>query len=273
MKRQLASLVALLTAAVLGNIASAADPPLQDMLLWVKADAGVISDAQGVATWEDQSGNNNDAIRTLGTMQLTTAGFGNGSHDVIRFNKDGFFALDSAPLRVQDLTIYAVAEQTDQERRAIFSTYSNAINFGYGYHLDMEGPNTRAFTSAGNGATISDWIIPGPSAGMHSITAAISATNGSKTLYSDGAVLGSTAVPGISYFDAPTASIGALGQLQIDHFYFRGDIAEILVYSSVDSAQRAAVESYLSSKYFVPEPSSIALLAIGILSILHFRRK
>lgn len=273
MKRLLASFVGLLVAVIFGAAANAAAPPAQDMLLWVKADAGVVSDAQGVATWEDQSGNGNDAIRTLGTMQHTTANFGTGQHDVIRFNKDGFFALDTTPLQVPDVTIYAVAEQTGQERRAIFSTYSNAINWGYGYHLDMEGLNTRAFSSAGTSATLSDWISPGPDVGMHAITAAIDSTNGVKTLYSDGAVLGTTSVPGMSFFNAPTASIGALGQLQNDYFYFRGDIAEILVYSSVDSDQRAAVESYLSERYFVPEPSSLCLLAFTMLTGMWFRRK
>ena len=273
MKNLFATCVAMLVSVLLVNISTAADPPIQDMLLWVKADAGVVSDAQGVATWQDQSGNANDAVRSVGTMQHTTSNFGSGVHDVIRFNKDGFFALNTEPLRVPDVTIYAVAEQTGEERRAIFSTYSNAINFGYGYHLDMEGPNIRAFSSAGSGSTLSDWLVPDAHVGMESITAQISTTNGVKTVYSNGVSLGTTSVPGMSFFDAPTAAIGALGQLPIDFFYFRGDIAEILVYKSVDSEQRAAVESYLSNKYFVPEPSTLALFAVAMLGVVSTRRK
>lgn len=255
---------------MVNGLVVAQDPPAQDMLLWLKADAGVVSDSQGIATWEDQSGNEHHATRALGTMQHTTSNFGNGTHDVIRFNKDGFFALDTQPFQLQDVTIYAVAEQTGQERRSIFSTYSNAINFGYGYHLDMEGPNVRAFTSNGTGATLSDWLVPDSTVGMESITAQIGATVGSKSVYSNGNLLGNTSVPGMSFFDAPTASIGALGQLQIDHFYFRGDIAEILVYSSVDDSQRADVERYLQEKYFIPEPSTL-LLCVGLI-LLHAKR-
>jgi len=265
MRRAMTAALLLVTAAV--NSAHAQGPPMQDMLLWVKADAGVISDAAGVGVWEDQSGNGNNAIRAVGTMQRTTASFGKGLHDVIRFNKDGYFTLNTAPLRVPDVTVYAVVEQTGAERRAYFSTYSNAINWGYGYHLDMEGGSSRAFSSAGTSGSLSDWVVPGPSNGMHQITAAIGSTNGSKSIWSDSVLLGGPEpVPAMSYFAAETASIGSLGQLPIEHFYFRGDIAEILVYSSVSGAQRMAVESYLNNKYFVPEPQSVALLAVGAMA-------
>jgi len=101
---------------------------------WLKADSGVISDATGVATWKDQSGNLHHASRVKGTMYHTTRTFRNGSHDVIRFNKDGFFSvLYGGSLNLQDLTVYAVVEQTGTERRGYFSNYSNAVNWGYGY--------------------------------------------------------------------------------------------------------------------------------------------
>lgn len=273
MRKQCTIWLGVLLGVAFVSTVKAADPPSQDMLLWVKADAGVMSDAQGVATWEDQSGNGRNATRTLGTMQHTTATFGTGEHDVIRFNKDGFFALDTAPFRVPDVTIFAVAQQTGQERRSVFSTYSNAINFGYGYHLDMEGPNIRAFSSEGSGSTLSDWIVSDANSGMKTITAEISSTAGVKTLYTNGTSIGTTTVPGMSFFNAETASIGTLGQLQIDHFYFRGDIAEILVYSSVSGTQRAAVESYLLSKYFVPEPSAFVLLGVAVAAVTLVRWK
>ena len=42
-----------------------------------------------------------------------------------------------------------------------------------------------------------------------------------------------------------------------------GDIAELIVYNSVDSQQRANIEQYITNKYFVPEPTSAALLLFG----------
>lgn len=253
------SIVIVATVVVAGH-ACAQAPPAQDMVLWVKADAGVVSDAFGVTEWQDQSGNGNDATWHVGSMKHETADFGNGTHDVIRFFKDGFFDLNTAPFRLPDITVYAVVQQADtafDDRIAYFSNYSNAVNWGYGYHMDLEiiggNPYSRMFTSAGTQATISDFVMAGPAPGMHYITTQIDTTNTDlKSTYVDGTLIGGPeAVPGLSYFvDAETASIGTLGQLPIPSFYFAGDIAEILVYSSVSDAQRSAVESYLDSKYF-----------------------
>ncbi len=267
MKNSVISLVAVLLVSM-ALVSSASAAPV----LWLKADAGVISDTQGVATWEDQSATGNDAIRVKGTMQAATRMFPIGEKNVIRFNKDGFFSLDTASLRLADLTVCAVVEQTEAERRVYFSTYSNAVNWGYGVNLDMEGSGTRAFTSAGSQATISDWWTAGPSAGMHLLTTTISSTLGTKSIYADGALLGGpVAVPGISYYDAETASIGTLGQLDIDYFFFRGDIAEIIILSGTDVQEIAGCEEYLMNKYFIPEPMTLTLLGVGGLALI--RRK
>jgi hypothetical protein len=55
-------------------------------------------------------------------MQLTTVTFPVGERNVIRFNKDGFFTMvNHVALRVPDLTIFAVVEETLTNRRGIFS--------------------------------------------------------------------------------------------------------------------------------------------------------
>jgi len=261
MKRiQWARLAGIAAVAILSGQAVAEDPPAQDMVMWVKADAGVVSDAFGVLEWQDQSGNGNDATWHAGSMAHTTADFGTGTHDVIRFFKDGFFDLPTEPFRLPDVTVYAVVQQADtsfDDRICYFSTYSNNVNWGYGYHMDLQiaggSPLSRMFTSAGTQETISDFVMQGPAPGMHFITTQIDTTNTSlKSTYVDGSLLGGPeAVPGLEYFmDAETASIGTLGQLEIPSFYYAGDIAEILVYSSVSDSQRTAVESYLNAKYF-----------------------
>ena len=261
MNRFYGTYLAVMAAVVLlSSHARAQDPPpAQDMVGWYKADAGVISDAFGILEWKDQSGNGNDAIWHAGTMAHTTADFGTGTHDVIRFVKDGFFDLPTAAFRLPDITVYAVVQQanTDFDDRIVyFSNYSNAINWGYGYLMDLQiaggSPISRMFTSGGTQATYSDFTMPGPEPGMHFITTQIDTTNTDlKSTYVDGTLIGGpVAVPGLQYFEVESASIGTLGQLPIPSFYYSGDIAEILVYSSVSDAQRSAVESYLNAKYF-----------------------
>lgn len=255
------------TALVQGQIPEPNDPNMT-LLLWLKADAGVMAAnpnvedpnlvpavlGDTVMQWNDQSRSGNDAARVKGTMQLATRTFVTGEYNVVRFSKDGFFKLNTAPFRVPDLTVFAVVEQTLSERRVYFSTYSNAVSWGYGVNLDMEGSSSRVFTSAGTETTISDWVMPGPGSGMHMLTTTISSTLGTKSIYADGTLLaGPVAVPGISYYTAETASVGSLGQLDIDYFFFRGDIAELIVYNTVDATLRSTVEEYLIRKYgFVP---------------------
>jgi len=243
-------------------------------LLWLDAGQGVISDGTGVATWQDQSGNGNNATRFKGTMSASASFFPKGLFPVVNFVKDGFFTLPTAPFRLQDLTVYAVVKQTEalDSRSAYFSTYSNAINWGYGVQLDVEGPWLRSFTSAGTDTTISDWIGAGCWEWPTLLTNEISATNNLKSMYVKGSLVGQNTVPGLSYFNGETASIGTLGQLDLDYFFMKGDIAEIIVYPSVDAGQRAAVESYLMGKYFIPEPATMSLLALGGLALLRRRR-
>ncbi len=90
-------------------------------------------------------------------------------------------------------------------------------------------------------------------AGMHYITTQISGSTKFKRIYSDGNPLGSTTVPTIAYHTTNAVSVGTLGQLDIDAFFFRGDIAEIIVYPSVNDTQRSAIEQYLRTKYINPK--------------------
>lgn len=261
------------------NSVTAAEPPA-GTILWLSADAGVTSDGNGVTTWADQSGNGYDATRVdgityQGTMSQTTRSFPAGNRDVIRFNKDGFFGFTpeaTEALRLPDLAVYAVVENTGEERRNYLSNYSNEINWGYGYNLDMEGGSARAFTSNGTEQSISDWVVgnSGP-VGMNYLTTVIDGSAGHKAMYESGNLLGDVGITEIGYTPNTGMSVGTLGALDIDYFFFRGDIAEILVYPAAHGAEdMAAVHSYLNAKY-VPEPVGALLMGVGVL-MLFFRR-
>src|SRR5205807_2570314 len=57
---------------------------------------------------------------------------------------------------------------------------------------------------------------------------------------------------GIAYDAGAGTTVGML--VNAGGQFLQGDVAEILVYSSVADGQRASVESYLSAKYFGANP-------------------
>lgn len=69
-------------------------------------------------------------------------------------------------------------------------------------------------------------------------------------------------------------TLGArFGTFEGDTFTINGYIAEVLIYGSLlDADQRESVESYLTNKWIVPEPSALALLGLTGLSMLRRRR-
>ena len=245
-----------------------ADPPATNMVLWLKADAGVMSGGgaasvgEMVDQWQDQSGNSNNANLAIGDPILQTAGFPNGSHNVIRFNgDDGFELTNEAPLRLTNFRIFIVnSYDADGGVERIFGNYSvGNLSTQYGYALGTKSDGGGApmwwYYGSGELSTGTTYI-----AEDNYLTVYTLENSNEKNLYvyhEDNGLVGQNAETGaqdINYTDEYTQYC-TVGTIFIDHSSYgyygniNGDIAEILVYDVVDEQLHLDVSTYMYGKY------------------------
>src|SRR5690242_2620036 len=65
--------------------ASLSPPVAADLLLWLRADAGVIETRGLVSSWADQSGHHSDAVQTDATKQPKLGSRGSGTRPAVVF--------------------------------------------------------------------------------------------------------------------------------------------------------------------------------------------
>lgn len=195
------------------------------LTLWLNADAivGLVND-DPVATWEDESGNNDDATQGTGANQPTyKTNIVNGL-PVVRFDGGNDY-LQTTSLTAQ--TLFIVCNHGDG---ATFSNYRRLIQ-----------PTAAAFHYYGDNGTGNYAIGAGITGGNFRV-------NGAATM--SAGTLSAFRVVGIEADAAATdtypigISIGGFSQ------HLLGDIAEIVAYSGVLSGgDRILVETYLMDKY------------------------
>ena len=232
------------------------DPPTDGMALWLKADAGVIAPGTPIGQLADLAPAGTHNGTAVGTPVLTETTFPNGLHPVVHFNGSSGFALeDSAGLYIQNLSIYVVASVNNQLSGRIFlGNYRDVYGWCFGIADGLPG-RVKWFTSE-----VPGWLpnsLEPPAAALAdnvpTLITATKASGGNKALYVNGAEAGS--VPGvldIAYSGLEKLTVGYLGNNNVQ--WLVGDIAEILVYSSVSDEQRTAVEAYLTEKYITIPP-------------------
>ena len=233
-------------------------PPVEDMVLWLRADAGVnppLAEAP-VLGWADQApaGAHHGVAR--GAPLLAQAPFPNGSHPVVRFDgsSTGFDLADAAGLKLQNMSVYVVASVDNSLAGRIFiGNYRDVVGWSMGIS-DSTAGRVKWWTMSGSPDSLEPFTFPNQTPVMVTGTITNDPTTGksTKTFYANSTLAGSTPdLPPISYGAGEQLTIGCL---DFGRQYLKGDIAEVLVFNSVDDFQRAAVEEYLNAKYFQPDP-------------------
>jgi alpha-galactosidase len=228
------------TTLINATITKVSDGPL----LWLKADEGIVSDQTGVITWQDQSVYTINANRQFGAPQHVTVGRPEGDYQVIRFDgNDGFFLSDWTALQTPSLTIYAVgAVENNSQNQTFIANYADV--YGYDLGISDAKPNTIKWFTAQAAATMESTrvLFPGE---LYLITAIFDSNSGQKNLYINSKQQAS-GTANLSYTNPTYASVGVLDS---GRQFLTGDIAEIIVFNSVDANQRETNEEYLRKKY------------------------
>lgn len=223
--------------------------------LWLKADAGVITDASGnVSQWQDQSGNGNDAVQGDPMMQPVLTTDNASTRPVIQFNgiQDGVHGdvlTGSGDVEIPDamtaFTVYSPSSVSASAEIAWLvgspgnfgatrgpSFINGDLNFttwGYDYTAPYTGPlNTLRICADRVDSSLSMLDILDETASF--------STNFTLSMQF-------AASPGAGY------TVGGLNFVNPDNF--PGEIAEIIIFQGrLTDADRGAMLNYLEEKYY-----------------------
>jgi hypothetical protein len=220
--------------------------------LWLKADAGVSTNADGtVSAWADQSGHSNNAIQADPTLAPSLISGAVNSEPVVRFDGSTRY-LDigtGGVTLLNDLSSFFVIRCDDfSNYRAVWAQTSANRAAPNDYYLNA-GSGIPTF-NRGDGVTVGGFSGLNPLAAGNYAVLGFDAVGTNVNHYMNGATNGSGVI------SAATADGGTpvrIGSRDDTGTQMKGDIAEVLIYNrGLTESQRSTITTYLAGKYTVP---------------------
>lgn len=275
----------LMVVAGMSAAASAAflPPESGNLRVWLSADTGVTTDENGnVSGWENQ-GTTADVTQADSTKRphlvASDPAFGNnpslqfdGVDDVLR-------VFDTNLANVAGgWTVFVVAQHRSEAASKGILGASNGDYGGASQYFLMQSTATSNESSINRNSSLNYSVTGGPldtSAHLYSTVWDGGALQMTQSVDGSENTLSTPGFASISFSVLDIGDFIHVTTLANTHFG-TGDvnIAEIIVYDKVLSAQdHAAVSEYLTNKYLaVPEPASLSLLGLSSLLVLRRRR-
>jgi len=227
----------------LAVVASAqALPAPENLKLWLRADAGIVSQNGRISVWQDQSGNSSDAAQANANEQPFLTQNGLNGLPVVHFNDGQYFTLPNFLNKATQGEIFLIIRSGGQgvHRMADFGT----SQFGAAYPW----LNGRLYDDFGSTSQYEVGNPPHSLSQYHIYNVTSEANNW--VVRFDGVEQYRSQNNTVAFNTAPL-----LGHCRTE--YFLGDIAEVIIYDrGLSPSERRAVETYLGSKYaLVPSPS------------------
>ncbi|MDB6058112.1 MAG: Conserved repeat domain protein, partial [Verrucomicrobiales bacterium] len=249
------------TDAVMPNVASGT------LRLWLKSDAGVLTNATGqVARWRDQSSNSNDALQASTALQPTLiypsslsgkpAIHFNGAQN----NTTGQYLNGSGDVGIPDaftaFCVYETVPNANNENLPYFVGVPAQFNAARGLDIAQQ---TNHFVAWANDYDTGIAVVPNSfrictdrlNTNLTSVDVVETTSSGSTMVTKTTSGL---STPGAGYY------VGGLDtsiQFVSTSRTLAGDVAELIIYrGAVSEGDRLAVESYLKQKYYQTGTSS-----------------
>ncbi len=218
--------------------------PLAGLRLWLKADAGIVQDADGhVSAWRDQSPDANDAEQSSTAAQPLWASDSGSGVPALRFDgTSSFLSLRTTITTGQ--TAFLVLRNSGASGYRTPLGDPNGLTYLSNYGRQLWYPGNPAVVLTGQ-----TWLNGVP-------------VDGAQAVYPDVsqplAVLTSIATAPV----VPASQVG----LGYGGYFWLGDIAEVLIYDvQVSPTDRVAIEDYLALKYgcYVPKTAAPVITSPG----------
>ena len=225
------------------------------LLLWLKTDAGIITDTTGgtttVSQWLDQSGNNNHAIQAVKAKQPA---IGNAINNLFTIKCDGnSYFLGNTSLTGKTLSLFAIIRRlgTTVPNAGYFSLGTpdaNDADTGDTVGLFIENYDNNKIRTFRDANVLGELAVPGNNQPALWYTSFDSSHNQIEI----NNVL-SALVPSSANFNASRYSIGKryYHENNLEFGKTNAEFGEFILYNSADPSIKPLIKSYLNSKWGV----------------------
>ncbi len=237
---------------------------ISGLQLWLRSDAGLTYDSQGVSRWADQSGNGNDAVQDDADRRPALVAHGLGNHPALRFDgDDDFLAIQNLSYtgsgQIGEITVCALVRSTSSAPQIIASFDRDEywrLALRDGADLDVGWDTTDSAGSVHDLRTPDSWV----DGRWHLLCAWFSASAATdKRVFVDGKEAASASAHGSLSLGQGTTRFGFIGVgSKADSFdgtrapdwHLDGDLAELLIYHhALTDEQRGQLEQYFVNRY------------------------